>query len=1346
MQSYASKIIVFFVLFYTLLMPSTLSNASVEESIKHEEFYTHAQKNNDTLETDIPNLLFNNIQTVNHVLSSSYSELTEQAEYFALGKLNSTVSSKAQKWLSQFGAVKINFGLDREWRLKNNSIDILLPIYDNKVDWFLFSQLGYRNKDSRNTVNLGLGGRYFDNDWMYGLNTFYDHDVTGRNQRLGLGGEIWSDYTKFSANVYHRLSDWQESRNFEDYYERPATGYDVNSEFFLSAYPNLGMKLTYEQYFGDNVTLFNSETKQKNPSQAKLGLTYTPIPLVTIGVDYRQGEKGHTETQFLANLNYKFGIPLDTQLSPDNVASMRTLMGSRYDLVERNNNIILDHKKREQDEFLKIDTIIGYGQQEIPINAPIRSHANIKHIGWFVTDKEFKNNKGKLSSDSGKSIVVTLPTYQETHKSDYMLDIVFTDNQNRKKVIQVPIRVLKFLVDGKVNIIPPESPETTDSAKNGYTFSNPIITYQGLPAGEFVKNATIDKVTWSTDPALGNESGLRFEWNNKQAKTNENGELTILTDEKEQLIPNILFSEKPHDKVEVYIQLDGATKQPIGSVSFSPYHIRDGLTVNPESPLIVGDEKFYTFSATVVDRQGNPLIKQSIKDVIWKAIDDKGQSVKLTTEADSTNDSGELIATLDSSKPLSGVKVSLSIKNQATVTADPVSIKSEKDNHISGDLTVSPKGPLIVGDGQFYTFSATVVDRQGNPRIKQSIDDVVWKAIDDKGQSVELTTQATDTNDSGELIATLDSSKPLSGVKVSLSIKNQAAVTADPVSIKSEKDNIDVVCEATSGERPVLVSETYTCKATVSDENSKGVAGKIVNWSVKGSSNLRFTHSQSETDRNGIAKTTLTSSTEVSNTDVAIIASVAHHGQGESKGSINFIWPEISIESSPVKGRQDQYSLTATVWREKDNTVYKGQGIKFFWTKPQLKDGSDAPSYVELSTRQGTPLPSIPQQVNPNSGTLTAEITSHEAVQVKACMNIEGRNPPSPTCSAMMNIVPPEYEIASVELIGSKKILMGNGQEEFHYKAKIINKNDKKKIISYQVIQGVQWMHDHEKIPKERFPQPEAYSPTNKDKFTTDQDGYLYGRLKSLVGVKNVKVSLKISDAPQVETNNEVEFTPMALPAVLYVYDKYTDENKYFDNKDDKRHPNNIFSSLRGELRKSESSGTFNKDGNKITYGISDVNSPIFGTNMLSFGTGSGPIEFIAPGSATITVKITKQTGEIQLYEYKMSAIKMLELPADGYKNVTGDIHCNTGSVANKIPKLFLDKDVSDSANIYSLYNEFGNLYNWGVFRDITKIEGDTIVVESSDPSTNGEFRIYDFDKNTFDNKSKGIVLCYIQV
>ncbi|MDX8001103.1 hypothetical protein FE394_18385, partial [Xenorhabdus sp. Reich] len=113
--------------------------------------------------------------------SSSPSQLAEQAKSYALGKINSTVASEAQKWLSQFGTARINFGLDKKGTLENNSLDLLLPIYDNKADWLFFSQLGYRNKDSRNTINVGLGGRYFYQNWMYGLNTFYDHDLTGKN-------------------------------------------------------------------------------------------------------------------------------------------------------------------------------------------------------------------------------------------------------------------------------------------------------------------------------------------------------------------------------------------------------------------------------------------------------------------------------------------------------------------------------------------------------------------------------------------------------------------------------------------------------------------------------------------------------------------------------------------------------------------------------------------------------------------------------------------------------------------------------------------------------------------------------------------------------------------------------------------------------------------------------------------------------------------------------------------------------------------------------------------------------------------------------------------------------------
>ncbi|CDH07029.1 exported hypothetical protein [Xenorhabdus bovienii str. oregonense] len=215
MFSYFSKIIRFFIMLYALILPSTMMNAFADGNVLIEKTDNHhasnktsdidfsvndsskkflnsttnkkdtIQKNEDISEPDTPNSIARHLQTAGNMLSSSPSQLAEQAKSYALGKLNSTVNNEAQKWLSQFGTARINFALDKKGKLENSAFDILFPFYDNKADWLLFSQVGYRNKDSRNTLNFGLGGRYFQNNWMYGLNTFFDHDFTGKNRRLG---------------------------------------------------------------------------------------------------------------------------------------------------------------------------------------------------------------------------------------------------------------------------------------------------------------------------------------------------------------------------------------------------------------------------------------------------------------------------------------------------------------------------------------------------------------------------------------------------------------------------------------------------------------------------------------------------------------------------------------------------------------------------------------------------------------------------------------------------------------------------------------------------------------------------------------------------------------------------------------------------------------------------------------------------------------------------------------------------------------------------------------------------------------------------------------------------------
>ncbi|AUP77058.1 hypothetical protein CWS02_24335 [Enterobacter sp. EA-1] len=52
----------------------------------------------------------------------------------------------------------------------------------------LFSQLGLHSNQDRNIANFGVGYRHYRHDWMFGVNTFYDYDYTGKNARLGAGG------------------------------------------------------------------------------------------------------------------------------------------------------------------------------------------------------------------------------------------------------------------------------------------------------------------------------------------------------------------------------------------------------------------------------------------------------------------------------------------------------------------------------------------------------------------------------------------------------------------------------------------------------------------------------------------------------------------------------------------------------------------------------------------------------------------------------------------------------------------------------------------------------------------------------------------------------------------------------------------------------------------------------------------------------------------------------------------------------------------------------------------------------------------------------------------------------
>lgn len=110
-----------------------------------------------------------------------------------------------------------------------------------------------------------------------GHQLLFDHDLSRYHSRAGIGAEYWRDYLKLSSNGYLRLTNWRSAPELDNDYEaRPANGWDVRAESWLPARRTFGGKLVYEQYYGDEVALFDKDDRQSNPHAITAGLNYTP--------------------------------------------------------------------------------------------------------------------------------------------------------------------------------------------------------------------------------------------------------------------------------------------------------------------------------------------------------------------------------------------------------------------------------------------------------------------------------------------------------------------------------------------------------------------------------------------------------------------------------------------------------------------------------------------------------------------------------------------------------------------------------------------------------------------------------------------------------------------------------------------------------------------------------------------------------------------------------------------------------------------------------------------------------------------------------------------------------------
>lgn len=344
----------------------------------------------------------------------------------------SRVASEGQSLLSPYGSAQIDFNVDMEGNLTGSGASLLTPWAD-RYQYLTFSQVGLHQTHDGLAGSVGVGQRWVAGKWLMGYNGFVDRMFDSGLQRASFGTEAWGDYLRFSANYYTSLSGWQNRDPFQQ--QRVARGYGITTQGYLPFYRQLGMSVNWEQYLGNNVDLFNSGNRYHDPSALTFGVSFTPVPLVTFSASHKTSNDGESQDQFGLRLNYHFGVPLEQQLSADNVAEARSLRGSRYDMVSRSDAPVLAYRQHQTlTVFLATPPWQLNGNESLPLKLQIRSANPITQVIWQGDTQALSLTPGANPHEpQGWSII--MPAWDSTPgaSNSYRLAVVLVDSkQNRE--------------------------------------------------------------------------------------------------------------------------------------------------------------------------------------------------------------------------------------------------------------------------------------------------------------------------------------------------------------------------------------------------------------------------------------------------------------------------------------------------------------------------------------------------------------------------------------------------------------------------------------------------------------------------------------------------------------------------------------------------------------------------------------------------------------------------------------------------------------------------------------------------------------------------------------------------
>lgn len=739
------------------------------------------------------------------------------ARGLAVNTATGAATQSVKEWMEQYGNARVTFSVDDRLQYNGASADLLIPLNDNDSKDVTFTQVGITDEEHYTTANIGAGQRFFFDSYMLGYNAFLDQELRNQHTRLGAGIEYWRDYLKVAGNVYAGLSGWKESKQLEDYEERPASGFDLRTDAWLPAYPQLGGRLRFEQYFGNQVGLISASDRQRNPTSVTLGVNYTPVSLITAAIDQRFSNS-KSDTQFNLQFNYQLGTPFNQQLNPDYVKDRRTLIGSRRDFVDRNNAMVMEYRKMEVIKLSLPTVLKGEVSQIQTINSVVKTRHGLKKVEWDTS--ALLAAGARVTATKDNILTLALPSTP----GSYPLSAVAWDTKgNVSNTASMTIEV------DKNNGLPGHQishlqAKPLQQKANGVD----VITYTLHALGPDGKPAKNTRVQWSAD---------RGDVQQPETVINDAGEATttVLSRDAGKVNLSAVLLDQQGNKLTERLHKDAEFINASHVVTLTS----DKATAKPDG------NDFVTFTYTLKDAAGQPVPNQ---DIEWRNVDGLGSMTPIST---STDQQGVAKATLTSTS-VGTTKLAVTIKNAdgstgENIVSQPVAFAFNAVTTLTEDKTQA------VSDGiDVVTLDYLALDDAGKPIANT---DIQWSLDPALGN---LTPASSKTDSAGKARATLSSmANGRTTVHTTLhdSAGNLIASAESQEITFAATSALSLQADKTGAKANGTDTITLTFKAL--DNTNKPLANREIAWNNGGIGTL--TPAATRTDAQGEARATIVS-------------------------------------------------------------------------------------------------------------------------------------------------------------------------------------------------------------------------------------------------------------------------------------------------------------------------------------------------------------------------------------------------------------------------------------------------------------------------------------------------------